>query len=187
MLLFLTACPPPPCEYQVIDFGSLSSEDKAVSPYVNGKEYRFRHSEGLEITFLATRIGYRQRDYEEPCLEIIGSGNVSRLKPDYPVFQLRVETMKVDSFSSRTSVGIGNTGFNLPTDPDNLYGNSYYDTLRLGEHVYHEVYRLSGENGEGDPKGNIRPFCVYYNTTYGILVVQMSNGEYYELIPEPAP
>lgn len=180
MVMVLTACPPN-CEYRLIDYGLLSEEALAWSPYVDGQSYSFIHSGGQVISFTASRTREIHSEYWDECLEIRYERDYTTLIPDYPIFNCNIDMFKSDSTRFEFYVRAGGSVFGLPFSEGINIPHGYYDSLLIGPYWYKEVYTMTNHVWDGNPPGQILAHKLIYNTSYGILKILMSNDEYYEI------
>ncbi|MDF1574885.1 MAG: hypothetical protein P1P86_06790 [Bacteroidales bacterium] len=176
----LTACPPP-CDYHLIDFGSLSEEAISSSPYIDGQTYSFLHSEGYKISFYASRSREKQSDYYDECTEVRRESDLSTLTPDYPIFPCNIGIHKTDTARYECLIWAGGSSFWLPCTMEIDLGHSYFDSIQIGQNWYREVYKMGNNWRDGIPEGQILADSIFYNTAFGILKIEMSNGEFYEI------
>lgn len=180
MAMVLTACPPN-CEYRLIDYGLLSEEALAWSPYVDGQSYSFIHSGGKKITFFCDRSREIRTAHWDDCTEVNYEVDLGTLTPDYPIFNCSVLIQKTDTTAYSCLISAGGSSFWLPSTIETDFGNSYFDSLQFGQLWYREVYKIGNSRWDGNPPGQILADSIYYNTSHGILKILMSNGEYYEI------
>lgn len=180
MVMVLTACPPN-CEYMLVDYGLLSEEALACSPYVDGGSYSFVHSGGQIISFTASRTREIYSDFWEECLERRYEGDNTTLTPDYPIFKCNVELYKSDSSLYQLHILAGGSTFSLPFGERINSQHGYYDSLLIGPYWYKEVYTVTNNVWDRNPPGQILAYKLIYNTSHGILKILMSNDEYYEI------
>jgi hypothetical protein len=176
----LTGCPPP-CDYMLIDYGALSQEAIACSPYIDGHSYSFTHSGGHSISFLARRTREIQYEFTDECTEIRSESDLSVLFPDYPIFSCNVGMRKTDSTRYHCLIWVGESSFWLPFTIQTDIGHTYFDSLQIGQKWYQEVYKIGNNWREELAEQQILADSIYYNTSFGILKILMSNGEYYEI------
>lgn len=180
MALFLTGCPPP-CEYMLMDYGSLSEEAIGCSPYLNGESYSFVHSEGQEISFLVSRTREMQTEYHDDCTELRLESDISMLTPDYPLFSCNVGMRKNDTAQYSCLIWVGESSFWLPFTVQIELGHIYFDSVQIGQSWYRDVYKIGNNWREDFPEEQILADSIYYNTSHGFLKILMTNGEYYEI------
>jgi len=176
----LTGCPPP-CDYMLIDYGALSLEAIACSPYQDGQSYSFLHSGGQKISFLANRTREIRTEYYDECTELRAESDLSVLSPDYPIFSCNVGISKTDSTRYHCLIWVGESSFWLPFTIEIDIGHIYFDSLQIGQSWYREVYKIGNNWREELPEQQILADSIYYNTSKGILKILMSNGEFYEI------
>lgn len=180
MMVVLTGCPPH-CEYSLIDFGTLSEEAISYSPYVDGQSYSFVHSGGQKITYLASRTREMQTEYLDRCGEISYEMDLTILIPDYPLFPCDVSIQKIDTSIFECYIRAGDSFFWFPTTSWNDVGNTFFDSIQFGDNWYREVYKMGNSWWNTNPEGLIQPDSLFYNTSFGILKILMTNGEFYEI------
>ena len=180
MTVVLTGCPPP-CEYRLIDYGTLSEEAISCSPYMDGQSYSLVHSGGQKITFLASRVREIRREYWDECVEMSRETDVTTLNPDYPLFPCLVGIYKTDTSRFECVIWAGGSSFPFPPTTGIDNGHSYYDSIQIGQNWYSEVYKIGNSWWDGNPGGQILADSIYYNTSHGILKILMTNGEFYEI------
>lgn len=180
MGLVLTACPPP-CEYSLIDHGTLSEEAISCSPYIDGQSYNFIHSEGHEISFLTRRVRELQNQYWDECMEVKSESDVSTLTPDYPLFSFDVAIHKSDTARYECLISVGGSRFWYPPTIQMDFGHTYHDSIQIGNTWHREVYKLGNTRNDRISDGQIIADSIYYNTKSGILKILMSNEEYYDI------
>ncbi len=178
--LILTGCPPL-CEYKLIEYGTLSDEAINCSPYLDGQSYSFIHSEGQEVSFLASRTREMQTDYYDECTEVRSESDLSILTPDYPIFSCNVGIRKSDTTQYSCLIWAGGSSFWLPFTIQIDFGHTYFDSIQIGQNWYREVYKIGNNWRDGIPEGQILADSIYYNTSHGILKILMSNREFYEI------
>lgn len=181
MGLVLTGCPPH-CDYVEYDFGMLTQEALDLVPYDDGKTYSLSHSEGHKITFFCQRQSSIERSYMDPCGSMVYEQNLCILNPDYPIFDLSITIRKWDTLNYSVQAYIGQSSFLLPLNHDYGMEYSYFDSLRLDENWYRDVYAIKrNTNSYNEPSG-IYPDSLWYNTAKGVLKVGMSNYEFYQIV-----
>lgn len=178
--LVLTGCPPT-CDYMLIDYGTLSEEAITCSPYMDGHSYSFIHSGGHKISFLASRTREIQSEYYDECTELRSESDLSVLSPDYPIFSCNVGIRKTDSTRYQALIWVGESSFWLPFTIQIDIGHTYFDSLQFGQRWYQEVYKIGNNWREELPEQQILADSIYYNASFGILKILMSNGEFYEI------
>ena len=180
MGLVLTGCPPP-CEYKLIDHGTLNEGAISFSPYLEGQSYSFIHSGGQKVSFLASRTREKRTDFWDECVEVRSESDVTMLTPDYPIFTCNIAIHKTDTAWYECYISAGGSGFSLLFSSQNHTDHPYFDSLQIGQNWYREVYKIENGWWDGNPEGQIQADSIYYNTSYGILKILMSNGEFYEI------
>jgi len=176
----LTGCPPP-CEYMLIEYGSLSEEAISCSPYNDGQSYSFIHSGGHKVSFLANRTREMRTEYYGECTEVRSESDLSTLTPDYPIFSFNVGIHKNDTTQYSCLIWVGSSSFWFPPTSLMDHGHTYYDSIQMDQNLYREVYKMGNNWKDEIPEGQILADSIYYNTSYGILKILMSNGEFYEI------
>lgn len=182
MTVVMTGCPPK-CEYVEYDFGILNQEALDLVPYEDGKTYYLSHSAGHEIIFSCQRESSIEREYMDPCGSIVYEQNLSVLSPDYPIFDISITMRKWDTVHYSVQAYIGQSIFVLPFDYDYGIEYSYFDSLRLDENWYRDVYAIKRNAHSYNELSGIYPDSLWYNTTEGVLKVGMSNDEFYHIVP----
>lgn len=180
--LFLWGCPP--CDPIILDNGPLPDSILALVPYNNGNVYKLQHSNGKVINFVAHR--YSQNEIMEcrHCCDHIFryETNTTKLTPDYPVFSISFMLSNADTSYFGFSCNVGKYFLNIPVSKNqHSVFVDYADSLQIGEIYYHDVLRIKPYNNNlwNEP---IRVDSVFYNRTEGILLIKMSNNEYYQIV-----
>lgn len=189
VLLLWTGCRP--CAYQTIDLGPLPEEILAKVPYQNGRVYSFKHSAGHTVNFSTVRASRQEKthldDFGFYCNKeariYVYEVNTTSLKPDYPIFNIRLDLCnETDSFY-RFSAQIGSASFIIPVQAaDTAYWPvTVADSLQIGNKHYKEVFKLKNLNDNWYHSDSIRVDSVFYNYDQGILLIKMTNREYYAI------
>jgi len=108
--------------------------------------------------------------------------NITRLIPDYPVFNISMTLSNADTMQYEFSCFVGKYFLNIPVGRSQT-GVSYHfsDSVLIGETYYYDVFKIKSSNNYlwND---YIKVDSVYYNSTRGILLIKMSNEEYYSIV-----
>jgi hypothetical protein len=181
LALLLSGCPP--CETIIIDNGPLQDWVLSMVPYTNGNQYNLKHSNGQVINYMAERESVKEIMECRHCCDYTFSYeiNTTTLTPDYPVFSIRLELSNADTTRFEFAGSIGKYFFNIPTN-HNYYSSNvlFADSALIGETYYKDVYKIMPYNNGlwSDP---IAVDTVYYNYTGGILLIKMSNEEFFTI------
>ncbi len=182
MVIVFTACPPF-CDSEIRDLGTLPAEALAMVPYQDGESYRFVHSAGQEISFLASRETTQELEHWDPCGGISYESNTTILVPDYPIFSIVLGMAKTDSLHWAVQAYFSAVTFPLVNIDFNQIEHAFFDSLVIAGEWYKNVYRIMGYKYNSGPANEIHPDSLWYNTEFGILKVSMNNGEFYQIIP----
>ncbi len=182
MGLVLTACPPN-CNSEIRDFGTLPEEALAMVPYQDGESYRFVHSAGQEINFLASRKTTEETEHWDPCGGIIYERNNTNLVPDYPIFNIILSMAKTDTTDWGAQAYLSSVTFPLANTDFYQIDHKFFDSLSIAGEWYRDVYRIKGYKYNSVKENEIFPDSLWYNTEAGILKISMSNGEFYQIVP----
>lgn len=184
MGLVLTGCPPN-CEYSLVNFGTLSDEVLEMIPYEDGESYGFRHSEGEQLSFLATRETSMISNYWDECTEVTYASDYTIMVPDYPLFDIRIWIYKADSTRVLHQAIIGTSSFILPLTEEpfeDFY--QFYDSIYLQEKWFSDVYEIEPLYSPYQNPKSILADTLWFNTEFGILKFTMTSGEYYEIMQD---
>ncbi len=132
--MVLTACPPF-CNSEIRDFGTLPEQALAMVPYLDGASYRFVHSGGQEINFLASRETTKETEYWDPCGGISYESNTTILVPDYPIFNISLEIAMPDSINWWIQAYISSVTFPLVNLDYYQIDHSFFDSLSISGDV----------------------------------------------------
>lgn len=179
-MVVLTGCPPP-CEYSLIEYGTLSDEAINCSPYVDGQSYSLIHSGGQKLTFFTSRVREMRTEYWDDCTEMRHESDVTTLTPAYPLFPCYIGIHKTSTTEYDCNIVAGGSNFWFPPSTGTDYGHTYFDSIQFGQNWYREVYKTGNSWWDGNPEGQILADSIYYNTSHGILKILMTNGEFYEI------
>lgn len=174
----------PPCDPVVLDNGPLPDSILALVPYSNGNIYRLRHSNGQLINYTSQRFSNKEIMECHPCCDYTFSyeTNITRLTPDYPVFNISITLSNADTIQYEFTCFIGTYFLNIPVGRSQT-GEFYHfsDSVLIGETYYYDVFRIKPSNNYlwND---YIKVDSVYYNSTSGILLIKMSNEEYFSIV-----
>lgn len=167
----------PPCDPVVVDFGPLPESALALVPYVNGQTYRFRHSEGLVINYTALRETRPEIHASRTCdFEHRFEMNSTKLTPDYPVYTFMLEVSNPDSSHIDFDIWFRNSSFTIPSGSEFSHPLTYFDSVLIDDRYYYEVFRLRNQ-GYHFYTDTLATDSIYYNYEYGILQINMTNGE----------
>lgn len=188
VLLLWTGCRP--CTYQTINLGPLPEEILTKVPYQNGRVYNFDHSGGLSVGFSTVRASEKYQSYPDLCFcsnqtvnFYVSEVNTTVLEPDYPIFDIRLElTNHIDS-SYSFSVMVGSAYFTIPLQTaDTAYWPvTIADSVQIGNKYYKEVFKLKNFDDYWYGNDSIRVDSLFYNFDQGILLIKMTNQEYYAI------
>lgn len=182
LMLFLYGCPP--CDPIEIDNGPIPDSILALVPYNHGGIYRLRHSNGKTISFAAQRYSECQIMECRYCCDRTNRFeiNTTSLTPDYPVFNISLRLSNADTAQYEFSCSVGKFFLNIPVHKSQYsVFYDFTDSLLIGEIYYHNVFRIKpyDNNLWNEP---IKVDSVFYNQTEGILLIKMSNDEYYRIV-----
>ncbi|HRS19276.1 MAG TPA: hypothetical protein P5243_07215 [Bacteroidales bacterium] len=153
------------------DSGTISEKSLQFVPYKENDTIRFVHSKGSIISFTVARTHAKHADYDR-CATFIIDEDKTILTPNYPIFSPVFTITQLDSLRISYDMYIQQTYFTI--NPE-----LYIDSISLHTGTYYNVYAIQGYR-EFPSSKTIKPDSLYYNTTYGILRITMSNGEWYE-------
>jgi len=174
----------PPCKGTIdkIDNGVISTEFLNKNPYKTGDVIKLKHSEGKIISFSIERATTNEVNplCDDCCFaEIKYQLNTTNFTPDYPIFDMKFRISNLDSLNVYMNLFIGNEQFIIPEIfPENSGQNVSLDSVLISEKYYYNVFSISNVNKEN---GTIYTKILYYNYEDGILKINMSNEEYYEI------
>jgi len=105
--------------------------------------------------------------------------NTTRLIPDYPVFHISLFISNPDTLHYNFSCNVGKYFLNIPVNRnDYSVFHSFADSVLIRETYYYDVFRIKPYNHQLWNEA-IKVDSVYYNSTNGILLIKMSNEEFY--------
>lgn len=183
LVLLLYGCPP--CDDPIVlDNGPLPDSILALVPYEDGNVYSLQHSNGQIINFAASRFSETEvMDCDYCCDHTISYEiNSTKLTPDYPVFSIDFWLSNADTTQYGFSCNVGKYFLNIPVNKNqySVFFN-YADSLKIGSTYYYDVFGIKPGNHNLwiEP---IKVDSVFYNRTKGIILIKMSNEEYYSII-----
>lgn len=182
VILLLYGCPP--CDPIMLDNGPLPDSILTLVPYQDGETYRLKHSNGQVISFTARRYTEKELMDCHYCCDftINYENNITQLTPDYPVFAISLMLSNADTIRYDFSCNIGKYFLNVPVKPDPyaVYVD-FADSLLVGDNYYYDVFKIKPYNHSlwNEP---IKVDSVFYNNENGILLIKMTNEEYYSII-----
>ncbi|OQC44130.1 MAG: hypothetical protein BWX59_02086 [Bacteroidetes bacterium ADurb.Bin028] len=184
-MLLLRACGRPPCETTVIDNGVLPESALEYVPYISGKTYKFKHSNGLVVNFDASRETQKREEWSScmrSCPYVIHyECNTTRLIPDYPIFNFELNICNLDTLNYNCNVSLGKFGFHIPTGN---FDTNYYeqvDSIKIDSVYYYQVFKLKSYYDRYSSHDSIYADSMYYSYDKGIIKITLSNNEYYTL------
>lgn len=168
----LTACCPESIEE---DRFFLSDEEMGFIPYAEAQIIPFEHSNGynFELNIVSGIVEMRRTDVSH-CGEKYYTYEAKEvmLESSIPEFYISLTITPYDFYPALTAV-VNNTWFEfLIHEPADL------DTMTINDFTFENVY--ISENFMADT-AVIQPQKMFYNTTDGILQIQMTNDETYSL------
>ena len=169
-----------PCNSVIIDNGNLPDSVFSLIPYQNQKKYQFEHSAGKVITFRAQRaLTYEESSCAECCDVLKYQVDKTDLYPDYPISNITISLSNLDTNYIDFSLGIGRSGFAIPSNTEGLTNTELVDSVLVGDTYYYDVFKL--KSFSWSEQEGIYTDSLYYNFEYGILKLIMSNEEYYQI------
>lgn len=184
LLLLLTAFPTcRHCEPQIYDAGPLPSEAFLCVPYEDGKTTSLTHSNGKTINFAISRevTAVEWVDCMECCITFKHEEELTSLKPDYPLFEIRISIVNHDTAHYDCSVWIDGANFYIPTNDYTREYTTRVDSMLIGGKYYYDLFLLPDAN-DYMQKNPVRIDSLYYNFSDGIVKITMTNDEYYQII-----
>lgn len=183
--LILSSCWPCKIEPILIENGNLPDSILSYIPYQQDSVYKLQHSNGLILNFGATRSTYDEWTSCDHCCdyEYHYEINQTNLTTDYPLFDIQFWIDNQDTSYYSCHLSVGNSSFFLPILDSDYKNSNNFDSINLNSMVYYDVLKLESNYGNYYDKDSIYIDSLYYNTTYGILKLLISNGESYEIIP----
>jgi hypothetical protein len=180
---FLTQCPQPCEDEQIIDNGVLTEEALLKVPYQNGEIVKLKHSAGHIINFKVTRESEdRFMNNEHECGGMIEKCNLTILNPDYPIFTVTFNMSNYDGVSTLYYLNIGYYSFILPEVIESSEYLNVADSLIINNKTYYNVLKSKSSYGSTYYDTNlIYADSLYYNYDSGIIKIIMSNHEFYEI------
>ena len=182
VVVLLYGCPP--CETITLDNGPLPDSLLALVPYQDGNTYSFQHSNGQVINYTAQRATEKELMHCDHCCDYNYNYeiNTTKLTPDYPVFNIHLMLSNSDTIYPEFSCSIGKYFLNIP-HAGNRYSVyfDYADSLQIGNKFYKEVYKIKSYNHYQYDEP-VKVDSVFYNYTDGIILIKMSNEEYYRIL-----
>ncbi len=190
ILLLWTGCRP--TEYQTIDLGPLPEEILAKVPYQNGQVYKFEHSGGHTVSFSTVRASEKNKSYPDDlffCSNQVVTVyeyevNTTVMEADYPIFNISLNLSNETDSTYRLSARIGSASFMIPLQAaDTAFWPpvTIADSLQIGSKYYKEVFKLKDYDSYWYTKDSIRVDSLFYNYDQGILLIKMTNQEYYAI------
>jgi hypothetical protein len=182
VVVLLYGCPP--CETITLDNGPLPDSLLAKVPYQDGNTYSFQHSNGQVINYTAQRATEKELMHCDHCCDYNYNYeiNTTKLTPDYPVFNISLRLSNSDTIHHEFSCNIGKYFLNIPLTRSQYYVNfDFADSLQIGNTFYKEVFKIKPYNHYlyDEP---VKVDSLFYNYTDGILLIKMSNEEYYRIM-----
>ena len=173
-----------PCDTIMIENGALPDSALKYVPYINGKTYKFKHSNGLVINYKTTRETHEEWTSCAECCEYEYHYEVNStiLIPDYPIFNFQFQIDNLDTLNYNCYASIGKYGFYIPTN--NEFDNDYYeqvDSVKIDSVYYYQVFKLKSNYDNYYSRDSIYVDSIYYSYDKGIIKILLSNNENYIL------
>jgi hypothetical protein len=180
-LLTLTACPPPCDSYENIAREPVPDSIIAFLPYQNGDIVHFLHSGGHIIDYSVNRWSEKTK-IEDDCYTADYHYVTTKLIPNYSVFEIN---MNIDNNSNEVyplQIYIGGYDCYIPTNSNYWIDYNIVDSLEVNNFTYYNVFKLKmNYNYFSNTSQPISIDSLYFNFTYGILKLKMTNNEFYAL------
>lgn len=167
----------------LIDLGPIPGRILSQVPYENGQTYRFKHSGGLVIDFLTSRVSHEEYLWCSRCCDKFSykyQVNETTLHPDYPVFDFHIQLSGFDTVNYHPCASIGRSIFILPVLNSSSIENGQADSILMGGKWYYGVHAVKNSNEPMFNRDSIYADSLFYNSGSGIIRVVMTNGEYYQ-------
>ncbi|MBI9069169.1 MAG: hypothetical protein JEZ09_17870 [Salinivirgaceae bacterium] len=173
-----------PCDTIMIENGALPDSTLKYVPYVNGKTYKFKHSNGLKVNYKTTRETHEEWTSCAECCkyEYHYEVNSTILIPDYPIFEFQFQIDNRDTLNYNCYASIGKYGFYIPTN--NEYDIDYYeqvDSVQIDSVYYYQVFKLKSNYDNYYSRDSIYVDSIYYSYDKGIIKILLSNNENYTI------
>lgn len=183
--LILSSCWPCKITPILIENGNLPDSILSYIPYQHDSVYKFQHSNGLTLSFKTERENYDEYTSCDHCCDYEYHYEVNRtdLTTDYPLFDISFWLDNQDTSYYYCLLSVGNSGFTIPISDSEFKTTNYCDSLSINSDVYYEVIKLESNSGNYYSKDSIYIDSLFYNTSFGILKILMSNKESYEIVP----
>ncbi len=155
---------------------ALTDEDKSFIPYQKDQTVLFEHSSGYQFELKAFNVSEAwSRTVTEHCNEnyISYQFKVAELFSSQPELYFYIMVMPKE-FISDMVIQINNDNFLLNTnEPPTI------DSLQIGNNVFKDVYVMEKEISDTTI---IQPKKVFYNKSYGIIKIKMTNNEFFNIV-----
>ncbi len=186
LVLFLSfgcnRCDPP----QIINNGSIDETFLAMLPYKAGDTLKLIHSGGQIINFEIEENTHTEQTYqEEYCNEYLYEYQVVEniFTSDFPIFGLKTYMSNMDTISAWFGISVGQYGFTIPTNDFERENFPPKDSVLIEKFWYKDVYAIKTYvDTYFSDDHSIRPDSLFYNYTFGILQIKMTNHETYTLL-----
>ncbi len=151
---------------------TLSDNEKEFIPYAVNQTIKFVHSNGFEFDVKVSDVYTK---FEKTEVEHCGESYISyerktaKLDSDIPELDISISIIP-KAFDPYMDIQINRTNLHK-----NLIHKADYDTLRIDNHVYLDVYEFKNQMENEDHI--IYPNSILYNQQYGIIKIIMTNYE----------
>jgi len=181
IIFFINSCEPP-CFDDNNQSIYLTIDDLNQVPYKIYDQFEMKHSNGKIVKFTVTEQITKVENFNEDCTMIQIEQNITTIKPDYPIFDIIINIQKNDNINLSFQTGLSSF-YLTPTYNDSTNYEDYrkfYDSLEINQKYYYNVLKIK-ENEYGNDSVSIKPKYLYFNQSKGILKIEMSNNEFYEI------
>jgi hypothetical protein len=186
LISLLSACIP--CHTTNIELPPIPDSIINLIPYKNEQTIKFKHSAGSEIEFKTQRT--QKWDYSgcSECCKYSYHYQTDQtwLTTDYPLFNMNLMIYSFDSLNYNLDIYVGQSSVGLPANKEMIkqyFSENLFDSLTINDKMYYDVLKLYTSHwttGSAD----IVPDSIYYNYSFGILKIIMSNEETYTLLSD---
>lgn len=196
ILLFLLACLYSSCRLicNTRDLGNidLPADHKALVPYTTGQEFTFTDTSG---TSMNCRVVSREQEYEygDNCkcgccdYTYMVQSETTKLVCQDCGLDIQLQMMynyypgltSTSSFVATINGGYDHFGLDMDGKTASYYDTYHevYDSLDLNGVMYHDVHFYSNDYHSSVDSSASRPVHLYYNTSHGILKIEMNDGQ----------